>query len=133
MVAETAWDVMQKRFYEWVEKIRTDNRTVEVILVGGGAGLVDAQRLSLALGGCPVVRPQYACVTNSCGSALAQGVGEADTIADLSSGNRESVLTKLKDKARTLAGPSAQVIAYLPGNMTRVLCVQWRHSICPSK
>jgi len=125
--AATAWNIMQKKFYDLVESTRTDNSPIEVIVVGGGAGLVDAEALSKALGGCSVTIPDYAAVANACGSALAQGVGEAESIADLSASNREAVLSKLKAKAQALAGPGAHVIeceevplAYLPGKMTRV-------------
>jgi DUF917 family protein/N-methylhydantoinase A/oxoprolinase/acetone carboxylase beta subunit len=125
--ATEAWNIIQKRLYELVERTRTDKSPVEVVLVGGGACLVDAERLSKALGGCRVVRPQHGSVANACGSALAQNVGEAETIADLSGSNRETVLSELKVKAQRLAGPQAEVIeceevplAYLPGKMTRV-------------
>jgi DUF917 family protein/N-methylhydantoinase A/oxoprolinase/acetone carboxylase beta subunit len=124
--APTAWNVMQKRFYDLVESTRTDSRPMEVIVVGGGACLVDANRLSKELG-CSVVIPENAAVANACGSALAQAVGEAETIADLSHGKRETVVSELKAKAMKSAGHSAQVIeceevplAYLPGKMTRV-------------
>lgn len=124
----TAWEVMQKRFLELVEKSRTDSRPVQVVLVGGGAGLVDAMWLSSKLGGCPVVRPQHSSVANACGSALAQNLGEAETIADMSFDKRDVVLRQLKAKAIGKAGPNAQIIeceevplAYLPGNMTRIL------------
>jgi len=125
-----AWDVMQQRFYDLVEKARSDNSPVEVILVGGGSGLVDEERLSKALGkNCRVVRPPNASVANACGAAFAQNVGEAESIVDLSGSNaeRDSILESLKSKARQLAGSHAEIIecteiplAYLPGKMTRV-------------
>ena len=123
--ATTAWDGMQKRFYELIEKTRTNNRPVQVVVVGGGAILVDVKRLSEKLG-CLVVKPEHGPVANACGSALAQAVGEAEMIADLSS-NRETTLTKLKAKAQASAGLGAKIIqceevplAYLPGKMTRI-------------
>ncbi len=125
--AATTWKIMQKKFYDLVESTRTSNSPIEVIVVGGGAQLVDSEALSDALGGCSVTIPDYAAVANACGSALAQGVGEAEIIADLSPSKREAVLSKLKAKAQAQAGPGAHVIeheevklAYLPGNMTRV-------------
>ena len=66
---------MQQKFFDLVENARTDNNPVEVIVVGGGAILVDAPGLAKALN-CPVKVPEHGAVANACGSAQAQAFGE---------------------------------------------------------
>lgn len=111
-----------------VDRMRTSPDPIPVVLVGGGAAIVDALP-----GFDTVIRPPHFEVANAIGAAIAQVGGEVDRVYSLASLTRNEVLAHAQaeatDKA-VAAGARADTIrivesdlipmAYLPGDATRV-------------
>lgn len=112
-----------------IDVIKTSAGDVPVILVGGGALLVDG---ALA-GTSEVIRPEHAQVANAIGAAIAQAGGEIDHVFSLDGTSREAVIAIARDEAIAKAvdaGARPDTIkivdiddiplTYLPGDATRL-------------
>jgi len=112
-----------------VERMKTEAADLPLLVVGGGAILVDWPVESVS----EVLHPEYSSVANAVGAAIAQVSGEVERVVTVNAQNRDSVLDdarqEAKDKAIS-AGATAESIeiieveqvpiSYLPGNPTRL-------------
>ena len=125
--AARAW--MRRMLDDNIEKMKTDPRDLPLLVVGGGAILVDWPVRAVS----DVVRPDFSAVANAVGAAIAQVSGECERVVAITEQNRDAVLSDAREEARQKAigaGATAdsveileveQVpISYLPGNPTRL-------------
>ncbi|MEM9104877.1 MAG: hydantoinase/oxoprolinase family protein [Pseudomonadota bacterium] len=112
-----------------VDKVKSSQGNVPVVLVGGGAILVNRD-----IGGASaVIRPENAGVANAIGAGLAQVGGEVDKIFSYEQVGRETALEQARTEAcerAIAAGASAGTtevisldevpLAYLPGGAVRI-------------
>ncbi len=112
-----------------IDRLRTHEEPLPVILVGGGAGLLPTR----LRGAAKVIRPANADVANAAGVAIAQVSGSVDTIVSLEHRDRESCLADAAIKARAAAITAGAIpgtvnlidldtlpLAYMPGNAVRI-------------
>eukprot|EP00929_Paragymnodinium_shiwhaense_P024128 TRINITY_DN14957_c0_g1_i20.p1 TRINITY_DN14957_c0_g1~~TRINITY_DN14957_c0_g1_i20.p1 ORF type:complete len:836 (+),score=109.34 TRINITY_DN14957_c0_g1_i20:98-2605(+) len=128
--ATAAWAAMQRKAAEAIDRCKSSAEDVDVVLVGGGAFLLDETLQGVAR----LIRPPHGESANAVGAAIAQVSGSVEKILALDEvGERETALEKLKTEAidkAVLAGAERgtcsvleieQVpLAYLPGNTCRV-------------
>jgi N-methylhydantoinase A/oxoprolinase/acetone carboxylase beta subunit len=112
---------------EGIDSMKTSSADIPVVLVGGGAALVNRP-----IGGKIPIRPPHADVANAVGAALSQVCGELDQIMDFSKG-RDAVLSAALERAHEQAKAMGAApgtlkvvdmeevpVAYLPGHAVRV-------------
>ncbi len=112
-----------------VERMKTEAADLPLLVVGGGAILVDWPVRSVS----EVLRPDFSSVANAVGAAIAQVSGEIERVVTLNEANRETVLGDARQEAVDRAisagatGDSVEIIeveqvpiSYLPGNPTRL-------------
>ena len=112
-----------------VERMKTEAADLPLLVVGGGAILVDWPVKSVS----DVLRPEFSSVANAVGAAIAQVSGEVERVVTMSETNRRTVLDdarqEAKDKTISAGATAASVeiieveqvpISYLPGNPTRL-------------
>ena len=112
-----------------VERMKTEAADLPLLVVGGGAILVDWPVQSVS----NVLRPEFSSVANAVGAAIAQVSGEVERVVTLNETNRRTVLDdarqEAKDKTISAGATAASVeiieveqvpISYLPGNPTRL-------------
>jgi len=112
-----------------VERMKTEARDLPLLVVGGGAILVDWDVATAS----EVVRPPHSGVANAVGAAIAQVAGEVERVVAITEANRAAVLDDAKREAcgaAIRAGAtegSVEVIeveqvpiSYLPGNPSRL-------------
>ncbi|MFK7862550.1 MAG: hydantoinase/oxoprolinase N-terminal domain-containing protein [Granulosicoccus sp.] len=127
--ADTARATMRQLLDVSVERMKTEAADLPLLVVGGGAVLVDWPVKSVS----EVMRPEFSSVANAVGAAIAQVSGEVERVVTLDSANRETVLDDARQEARNkaiIAGATSgsveiieieQIpISYLPGNPTRL-------------
>ncbi|PWR04130.1 hydantoinase subunit beta [Meridianimarinicoccus roseus] len=120
---------MQRLIAANVEKMKTEARDLPLLVVGGGAILVDWDVPTAS----EVVRPAYASVANAVGAAIAQVSGEVETVVSITEANRAQVLDDARAEARRNAVSAGAIeasveiieveqvpISYLPGNPSRL-------------
>ena len=114
---------------EVIERLKTHDAPMPVILVGGGAGLLPTR----LRGASTVIRPADAGVANAAGVAIAQVSGSVDTIVSLQHCDRDACLADAAAKARAAAINAGAIpetvaiidldmlpLAYMPGNALRI-------------
>jgi len=114
---------------EAVDRMKTSNEPLPVVLVGGGAVLI-SRRLQSAS---EIIIPKNAGVANAIGAAIAQVGGEVDKIYSLEGSSREGVIDQARAEAvaqAVAAGARPETVeiveteeialAYLPGSGTRI-------------
>ncbi|XBS71599.1 hydantoinase/oxoprolinase family protein [Acerihabitans sp. KWT182] len=112
-----------------IDRMKTQDEPLPVILVGGGASLLPTR----LRGASKVIRPVNADVANAAGVAIAQVSGSVDTIVSLEHRDRESCLADAALKARAAAIAAGAIpgtvdiidlatlpLAYMPGNAVRI-------------
>jgi N-methylhydantoinase A/oxoprolinase/acetone carboxylase beta subunit len=112
-----------------VERMKTEASDLPLLVVGGGAILVDWPVKSVS----NVLRPEFSSVANAVGAAIAQVSGEVERVMTLNGENREAALDdacqEAKENAIAAGATAASVkiieieqvpISYLPGNPTRL-------------
>ena len=112
-----------------VERMKTEAADLPLLVVGGGAILVDWPVQSVS----DVLRPEFSSVANAVGAAIAQVSGEVERVVTFNETNRRTVLDdarqEAKDKTISAGATAASVeiieveqvpISYLPGNPTRL-------------
>ena len=112
-----------------VERMKTEAADLPLLVVGGGAILVDWPVQSVS----DVLRPEFSSVANAVGAAIAQVSGEVERVVTLNETNRRMVLDEArqeaKDKTISAGATAASVeiieveqvpISYFPGNPTRL-------------
>jgi N-methylhydantoinase A/oxoprolinase/acetone carboxylase beta subunit len=127
--ARAVLDRIAERIAEAVDRVQASKEALPVVLVGGGAILVDRDLPGLG----PVIRPPHADVANAVGAAIAQVGAEVDRVLTLDGKNRNAELDAVKADAMQrviAAGAEASTvelveidevpIAYLPGDCVRV-------------
>jgi N-methylhydantoinase A/oxoprolinase/acetone carboxylase beta subunit len=97
-VVNGALDLIHGRIEDAIDQMKTNNKPVPVILVGGGSILLGRP----LRGTLEVHRPKYAEVANAVGAAIAMTSGRVDRLFDYSAG-REAALTQAKDEAIQIA------------------------------
>jgi N-methylhydantoinase A/oxoprolinase/acetone carboxylase beta subunit len=112
-----------------VERMKTEARDLPLLIVGGGAVLLDWPVRSVS----DVLRPGYGSVANAVGAAIAQVSGEVERVIAITEQNRDAILDEAKAEAlgnAIRAGASESSveiieveqlpISYLPGNPSRL-------------
>lgn len=116
---------------EGIDRMKTSSAPVPLILVGGGAILVDRPLQGVG----ETIRPAEAGVANAVGAAIGQVSGEVDRIYNCGDGGREEALADAREEATKraieagAAPDSVAIVAidelplqYLPGGARRILC-----------
>ena len=119
---------MQDKLFAAVDRVRTSDARVPLLVVGGGSVLARER-----LGDLVATRPPHYAVANAVGAAMAQVSGECDRLFELAQTSREAALAEATAEARqaAIAGgarPETLVVvdvedlplAYLAGNTTRI-------------
>ncbi len=114
---------------ETIDKMKTSNDPVPVILVGGGSVLLPEE----LQGALEVIKPHNSGVANAIGSAIAQVSGQIEKVFSVDELGREKTLEAAKEMARQeaiVAGADPEnlfivdfddvPLAYLPGNATKI-------------
>lgn len=122
-------DRLHSMVADGVDRMKTSAAPVPLILVGGGAVLINRP----IPGTTEVVVPEYAGVANAIGASIAQVGGETDRVFTYDSAGREAALEEAVAEAETRAleagaRPGTVVtidleeipLAYVPGNAVRV-------------
>lgn len=112
-----------------IDRMKTSATDIPVVLVGGGAVLVDG-RLP---GAADIVRPENGGVANAIGAAIAQIGGEVDRVYSYQELGRDTAIARAREEAAAIAaraGAAADSIdivdleevplAYLPGGAVRI-------------
>ena len=119
---------MQQMLWLAIDRVRTSDARVPLLIVGGGSVLAAAR-----LGDLDATRPAHFAVANAVGAAMAQVSGDCDRLFDLSTVDRAGAIAQATDEANAAAlaagarpGSLAVVdvedlpLAYLAGNATRI-------------
>lgn len=93
-----ALDLIHGRIEDAIDQMKTNNKPVPVILVGGGSILLGRP----LRGTLEVHRPKFAEVANAVGAAIAMTSGRVDRLFDYSAG-RDAALTQAKNEAIKVA------------------------------
>lgn len=128
-VVDAALNKIHELLEETVDKVKSSQGNVPVILVGGGAILVNRA----LKGASDVIRPENSGVANAIGAGLAQVGGEVDKIFSYEEIGRDAAMSQAKEEAieRAVAAgcarDSAEVmsvdevpLAYLPVGAVRI-------------
>jgi len=120
---------MHAMLEEGIDRMKTSAEALPLILVGGGAILINRP----VAGTSRVVVPEFASVANAIGAAIAQVGGEIDRVYHYATRGRESALDEARNDAvqaavdRGARPGSVQVVdleevplAYVPGGAVRV-------------
>lgn len=112
-----------------IDRMKTEPGRIPVIVVGGGAILMDWDLPSAS----ELLIPDFASVANAIGAAIAQVAGDVDRIVSMEGRAREDVLGEAKSEAIAKAVDAGAVpesvfiveieeipINYLPGNASRL-------------
>ncbi|WP_134702770.1 hydantoinase/oxoprolinase family protein [Ammoniphilus sp. YIM 78166] len=126
---EKAMEVIRGQVADVIDKIKTSNQDLPVILVGGGALLIQGE----LDGTSQVLRPPNAGCANAIGAAIAQVSGEVDKMFSTVGRSREEVVAEVETlvKQKTIdagADPSTVSlidmeevpVAYVPSNVIRI-------------
>ncbi|RXY99161.1 hydantoinase/oxoprolinase family protein [Fictibacillus sp. S7] len=124
-----AIEVIQEQVSIAIDKIKTNSQEIPVVLVGGGAILMQGK----IEGASEVILPENSGCANALGAAIAQVSGEIDKMFSTEGGNREKVIElamkQVKQKAIDAgANPSSVELidleevpmAYVPSNVVRI-------------
>ena len=87
--------IMHRELEIALNKIKTKSTTLPIVLVGGGAILIQGNLIE----GAPVIRPEMAGCANAIGAAMANASGEIDIMLSLEGKIREEVLVAAKQQA----------------------------------
>ena len=79
-----------------VERMKTEAADLPLLVVGGGAILVDWPVQSVS----EVLRPDFSSVANAVGAAIAQVSGEVERVVTLNEANRNTVLDDARQEAK---------------------------------
>ncbi|GAA3720765.1 hydantoinase/oxoprolinase N-terminal domain-containing protein [Salinicoccus jeotgali] len=114
---------------EAIERMKTSEQEVPVILVGGGSALISKK----IEGASEVINPQNSGVANAIGSAISDISGEIEKIYNVDPAKRTEIIAEIKEfaiKEAVRAGADERKteiisfedvpLAYLPGNATRI-------------
>lgn len=112
-----------------IDRMKTSATDLPVVLVGGGAILVDGT----LPGAARIVRPENGGVANAIGAAIAQIGGEVDRVYSYQELGREAAIAKAKEEAAAIAIRAGAApgsidirdleevpLAYLPGGAVRI-------------
>ena len=126
---ETALDTIHRMVDDNVDRMKTSPNPLPVILVGGGAILVQRELPAASA----VIRPEQAGVANAIGAAIAQVGGETDRVFSLMGMTRTEALDEAKreatDRALAAGADPASIeivdveevpLAYLPSSAARI-------------
>lgn len=116
---------------EGIDRMKTSLAPMPLILVGGGAVLVDQPLPGVS----ETIRPPHAGVANAVGAAIGQVSGEIDRIFQCRDGGRDDALREAREQAIAAAidaGADADSVSivsledlplqYLPGGARRIVC-----------
>jgi N-methylhydantoinase A/oxoprolinase/acetone carboxylase beta subunit len=129
VAVEQAIMTMHRMVDTAVDRMKTSAEPLPVILVGGGAILIERPLPSAS----DILRPAHAPVANAIGAAIAQVGGEVDRVFSLEGLSRDEALGEAKREASEKAigaGARAETVqivdveevplAYLPSSATRI-------------
>lgn len=78
-----------------IDRVKTDNQDVPVVLVGGGSPIVPDQMEGVS----EIVRPNHYEVANAYGASIAQVSGEFEKVFNLTNISREEAIEEVKEAA----------------------------------
>lgn len=78
-----------------IDKVKTNNQDVPVVLVGGGSPILPNQIKGVS----EIIRPKHFEVANAYGACIAQIGGEAEKVFNLASTTREEAIEEVKNMA----------------------------------
>jgi N-methylhydantoinase A/oxoprolinase/acetone carboxylase beta subunit len=124
-----AIEVIQEQVFVAIDKIKTNSKETPVVLVGGGAILIQGK----IKGASEVILPENSGCANALGAAIAQVSGEIDKMFSTEGGNRDKVIEEATDQVKQKAidaganPASVELIdlaevpmAYVPSNVVRI-------------
>lgn len=128
-VVQNALKTMRETLNQHIEMMKPDDTPVPVILVGGGAVLIQGDLPAAS----EVIRPENAGVANAIGAAIAQIGGEAESILSYRAMSRDQAILNVtqlaidkavaagasRDEVRTIDIEETEV-PYMDGDMRRV-------------
>jgi N-methylhydantoinase A/oxoprolinase/acetone carboxylase beta subunit len=119
---------MQEMLFVAIDRVRTSDARVPLLVVGGGSVLARAR-----IGDLEAMRPAHFAVANAVGAAMAQVSGECDRLFKLTEVDRASAIAQATEEAMAAAlaagaRPGSLVVvdvedlplAYMAGNATRI-------------
>lgn len=129
MTVNRALDWIHASLDEAIDRVKTSPAPVPVVLVGGGAVLVNRPLRSAS----EIIVPEHSGVANAFGAALAQVGGEVDQVMLYGGSGRDNAIGQATELARNRAAEAGAVLstiniteieelplAYLPGGAVRV-------------
>lgn len=127
--AKKAMSQIKSLVEEGIDIMKTSNKDIEVIMVGGGSIIIPDE----LEGASNVVKPQHFGIANAIGSAISRVSGTYEKLVNYEEIPREDALKKAKEEAIELAVESGAIretveiievedvpLAYYPGNTNRV-------------
>lgn len=128
-MVERARKQMHRMITEAVDRMKTSSESIPLVLVGGGAILINED----IPGASDVIVPEHAGVANAIGASIAQVSGETDRVFAYEATGREAALETAKAEARERAieagadPDSLEILdleelplAYMPGGAVRI-------------
>lgn len=119
---------MQDKLFNAVDRVRTSDAPVALLIVGGGSVLAREQ-----IGDLIALRPPHYAVANAVGAAMAQVSGESDQLFRLADITRDAAIASATDDAKRAAVDAGAMsdtltvidieelpLAYMTGNTTRI-------------
>jgi N-methylhydantoinase A/oxoprolinase/acetone carboxylase beta subunit len=129
LTVNRALDWIHASLDEAIDRVKTSSAPVPVVLVGGGAVLVNRPLRSAS----EIIVPEHSGVANAFGAALAQVGGEVDQVMLYGGSGRDNAIGQATELARSRAAEAGAVmatiniteieelpLAYLPGGAVRV-------------
>ena len=113
---DAARDRMRNMLDVNVERMKTEAADLPLLVVGGGAILVDWPVRSVS----EVLRPEFSSVANAVGAAIAQVGGEVERMFSLDAISRDEALDQAKQEAVTKtidAGAREESVSGIPPRM----------------
>jgi N-methylhydantoinase A/oxoprolinase/acetone carboxylase beta subunit len=130
-LVQAASNEMHRVLADGIDRMKTSAALVPLILVGGGAALINKPLPGIS----ETLRPEDAGVANAVGAAIGQVGGEVDRIFNCGEGGRDHALDEARCEAIAAAvdagaAPDSVTIVnledlplqYLPGGARRVMC-----------
>jgi len=88
-------DIVSEKVNQLIDKVKTENRDVPVILVGGGSPILPSKIKGVS----DIIRPDHYEVANAFGACIAQISGEAEKVFNLNNITRDEAIEEMKQVA----------------------------------
>ncbi|MEX0274610.1 MAG: hydantoinase/oxoprolinase N-terminal domain-containing protein, partial [Flavobacteriaceae bacterium] len=95
VVKQQIGEIVSKKINQLIDKVKTDNQAIPVVLVGGGSPILPDHMEGVS----EIVRPPHYEVANAYGACIAQIGGEAERVYNLAEISREDAIEEVKGEA----------------------------------